>query len=155
MTRENEGSVKCARGIRFVSVSFHFRVDRRGKDAGAIIPSSTPAMIVRAPCKLNLTLDVFDKNQRTDGYHNLDSLVVPLSEPADHLRIRVEPACGQGSIQLTCNDSSLPRQSKSSVPSGGSVSIVHWQRMPRLDRSDQIDTNASGPGWRKQPCCVA
>ena len=69
-------------------------------------------MILRAPCKLNLTLDVFDKNQRTDGYHNLDSLVLPLSEPADELHIRVEPASQQGSIRLTCNDSSLPLDSR-------------------------------------------
>ena len=68
-------------------------------------------MILRAPCKLNLTLDVFDKNQRTDGYHNLDSLVLPLSEPADELHIRVEPASEHGSIRLTCNDLSLPLDS--------------------------------------------
>ncbi|CAF0918057.1 unnamed protein product [Rotaria sp. Silwood1] len=65
-------------------------------------------MFLCAPCKINLTLDVFDKKERTDGYHNLDSLVVPLGELADELHIHIEPASDRTSIILTCNDSYVP-----------------------------------------------
>lgn len=65
-------------------------------------------MILRAPCKINLTLDIFDKSERIDGYHNLDSIVLPLNEPADELRIRIEPTADQNSIKLTCNHPDLP-----------------------------------------------
>ncbi|CAF3015882.1 unnamed protein product [Rotaria sp. Silwood2] len=65
-------------------------------------------MLLRAPCKINLTLDVFDKKERTDGYHNLDSLVVPFGELADELNIHIEPASDRTSIIITCNDSYLP-----------------------------------------------
>ncbi|CAF1063529.1 unnamed protein product [Adineta steineri] len=65
-------------------------------------------MFLYAPCKINLTLDVFDKKERTDGYHNLDSIVVPFGEPADELRIYIESVIDKTSIILTCNDSHLP-----------------------------------------------
>ncbi|UJR38251.1 hypothetical protein I4U23_030924 [Adineta vaga] len=65
-------------------------------------------MFLRAPCKINLTLDVFNKKESTDIYHSLDSLVVPFGEPADELRIYIEPADNKNSITLTCNDSQLP-----------------------------------------------
>ena len=65
-------------------------------------------MFLRAPCKINLTLDVFDKEQCANGYHRLDSLVVPFGEPADELHIRIEPTSEETSITITCNDSYIP-----------------------------------------------
>ena len=68
-------------------------------------------MLLCAPCKINLTLDVFDKKQRTDGYHNLDSIVVPFGEPADELRITIKSS-EISSISLTCNNSCLPTDNR-------------------------------------------
>ena len=66
-------------------------------------------MLFRAPCKINLTLDVFDKNQRADGYHNLDSFVLIFNEPNDELDIDIDDSANSCcSIDLKCNDSTLP-----------------------------------------------
>jgi len=42
-----------------------------------------------APAKVNLTLDVFPP--RTDGYHDLDSIVVPIAPPSDDVTVTVRP----------------------------------------------------------------
>ena len=71
------------------------------------------ALTVRefAPCKINLTLDVFAR--RADGFHDLDSIVVQVS-PTDLLTVTVEPTFAAGEpfsekpISLTCTDSTLP-----------------------------------------------
>ncbi|CAM4847445.1 unnamed protein product [Rotaria magnacalcarata] len=72
-------------------------------------------MFLRAPCKINLTLDVFDKKERTDGYHNIDSFVVQFREPADELRIHIKPASDRNSIKVTCNDLRLPVDTRNLV----------------------------------------
>lgn len=61
-------------------------------------------MIVRAHAKLNLALRI--TGRRPDGYHELDTLMVPVSL-ADELE--VEPA--PGGIALECDDPSLPTDS--------------------------------------------
>lgn len=72
-------------------------------------------MLYHAPCKINLTLDVSDRNQRHDGYHNLDSFVLPFCSLSDKLYIDIHPSTDQFSINLTCNDSSLPTDSQNLV----------------------------------------
>ncbi|CAF1287098.1 unnamed protein product [Adineta steineri] len=67
--------------------SYHRRLLKRTKTNTI----SNCAMFLYAPCKSNLTLDVFDKKERTDDYHNLDSLVVLFGEPVDELRIYIKP----------------------------------------------------------------
>lgn len=64
---------------------------------------------VTAPCKINLTLDV--GLRRSDGYHDLDSIVMTFS-PSDALTIRVRPGRG---ILLRCDDTSLPTDSRNLV----------------------------------------
>jgi len=58
----------------------------------------------QAPCKVNLTLDVFPP--RPDGFHDLDSIVVQFL-PGDEV-ISLCRWDSQPGIQLTCNDPSLP-----------------------------------------------
>ncbi len=58
-----------------------------------------------APCKVNLTLDVFAP--RPDGFHDLDSVVLKFS-PGDQLRIDWEYVPGEQGIVLTCDDPNLP-----------------------------------------------
>jgi 4-diphosphocytidyl-2-C-methyl-D-erythritol kinase len=58
---------------------------------------------VLAPCKVNLSLDVFPP--RPDGYHDLDS-VVSLFRPADEITVCVEE--GPRGVHLTCSDPTLP-----------------------------------------------
>lgn len=45
---------------------------------------------LRAGCKINLFLRV--KERLADGYHNLESLFLPLAEPHDEIRIHAAPA---------------------------------------------------------------
>jgi len=62
---------------------------------------------IAAPCKVNLTLDVFPP--RPDGFHDLESVVATFS-PADVLTIEAVPALpdGESGVRLSCSDPALP-----------------------------------------------
>ncbi|CAF1174777.1 unnamed protein product [Adineta steineri] len=89
--------------LDYFFTSYHRRLLKRTKTNTV----SNCVMFLYAPCESNLTLDVFDKKERTDDYHNLDSFVVPFGEPIDELRIYIKPVIGKASIILKCNDSHL------------------------------------------------
>ena len=62
-----------------------------------------------APCKINLTLDVFAP--RPDGFHSLSSLVVPMAYPADTITVSadfLDDPAAPTQITLTCDNSALP-----------------------------------------------
>ncbi|CAF0883264.1 unnamed protein product [Adineta ricciae] len=82
-------------------------------------------MFLRAPCKVNLTLDVFNKKEHTDVYHNLDSLVVLFGQPADELRIYIEPTNNKTSITLLCSDSRLPNDNRNLAYRAADVYLKH------------------------------
>ena len=71
-------------------------------------PSSSAAITARAPAKINLGLRVLGK--RPDGYHNLLSLMVPLSI-CDELRFEL----GSRGIELRCPNSDMPTDEKNLV----------------------------------------
>ncbi|MBY0522469.1 MAG: 4-(cytidine 5'-diphospho)-2-C-methyl-D-erythritol kinase [Gemmataceae bacterium] len=71
---------------------------------------TTDAVVVRAPAKVNLFLELHGK--RTDGYHELATLMVAVSL-YDTLELRDEPS---GRIALTCDDPAL---------SAGPENLVH------------------------------
>ena len=98
-------------------------------------------MFLRAPCKINLTLDVFDKKERTDGYHNLDSLVLPLGEPADELRIHLAPTTGETSISITCNNPQLPTDNRNLAHRAAQAYLTHVDKTMRIT----IDLNKHVP----------
>jgi 4-diphosphocytidyl-2-C-methyl-D-erythritol kinase len=59
-----------------------------------------------APAKINLSLRVL--RRRDDGFHEIETLMVPLSL-ADEIDIQPsESACGSGKIEFLCSDPSLP-----------------------------------------------
>jgi len=58
-----------------------------------------------APAKINLSLRLLQKRQ--DGYHELESLMAPLAL-ADEIELRHAEGAPSGSIELLCNDPSLP-----------------------------------------------
>ena len=62
---------------------------------------NTAPVIVRAPAKVNLTLEVFGK--RADGYHDLRSLVVPIA-----LYDTLTLSKTGGDIEVECTTSGLP-----------------------------------------------
>ncbi len=61
-------------------------------------------MKLRAPAKINLSLAILGK--RPDGFHEIESLMVPLTL-ADSLEIESWPGT-DGGIAFTCSDASLP-----------------------------------------------
>ncbi len=57
-----------------------------------------------SPGKINLRLKV--TSRRSDGYHELDTLFIPLGAPADKLIVSVFP--DENGITMKCSDSGLP-----------------------------------------------
>jgi 4-diphosphocytidyl-2-C-methyl-D-erythritol kinase len=69
-------------------------------------PTIEPREItLTAPCKVNLTLDVFPP--RGDGYHDLDSVVARFAPPGDEIKVSIRP--GARRVMFICKDKSLPR----------------------------------------------
>ncbi|BFR48425.1 4-(cytidine 5'-diphospho)-2-C-methyl-D-erythritol kinase [Nitratidesulfovibrio sp. HK-II] len=64
-----------------------------------MITAPSPAVTLRAGCKVNLYLRI--TGVRPDGYHELDTLFLPLPEPHDLLH--VAPHAGEG-ICFTCTE---------------------------------------------------
>jgi 4-diphosphocytidyl-2-C-methyl-D-erythritol kinase len=71
-------------------------------------PNSAASIIAEAPAKINLGLRVLGK--RPDGYHNLVSLMVPVSL-RDELRFELNPR----EIELNCPNSDLPTNEENLV----------------------------------------
>jgi 4-diphosphocytidyl-2-C-methyl-D-erythritol kinase len=71
-------------------------------------PNSAAPIIAEAPAKINLGLQVLGK--RPDGYHNLVSLMVPVSL-CDELRFSLH----QGELELHCPNSDLPTNEENLV----------------------------------------
>lgn len=65
--------------------------------------SQTPRTTLRIGCKVNLFLDI--TGVRDNGYHELESLFLPVSEPHDTLELDLDGQA-QG-LSLTCSDKSL------------------------------------------------
>jgi 4-diphosphocytidyl-2-C-methyl-D-erythritol kinase len=66
-------------------------------------------MLFLAPAKINLSLHVV--RRRDDGFHDIDSLMVPISI-FDKLEIELRD---EGGLQFTCDDSSIPTDDKNLV----------------------------------------
>lgn len=58
-----------------------------------------------APAKINLSLRVLDR--RADGFHEIETLMVPL-DLADELEVTLDTEAEPGGIVLGCSDPSLP-----------------------------------------------
>jgi len=71
-------------------------------------PNSAAAIVAKAPAKINLGLQIL--GNRPDGYHNLVSLMVPVSL-CDDLRFELKP----GGIELHCPNSDLPTNEENLV----------------------------------------
>src|ERR1700732_810155 len=56
-----------------------------------------------APAKINLSFQI--KERRADGFHEIETVMAPVSL-AD--RITIERTDGDGEIQFSCDDPSLP-----------------------------------------------
>jgi 4-diphosphocytidyl-2-C-methyl-D-erythritol kinase len=65
-------------------------------------PAGPDALVVAAPAKLNLFLEILRK--RADGYHDLESLMLAI-DLYDTLEVRLAPT---PDITLVCNDPMLP-----------------------------------------------
>lgn len=79
------------------------------------IPSEP--MTCSAPCKVNLTLDVFAP--RADGFHDLDSVVVPFASPADEVKVTLR--AGPRSVRLICKSPDLPKGAENLAHRAASV----------------------------------
>jgi 4-diphosphocytidyl-2-C-methyl-D-erythritol kinase len=60
-------------------------------------------MQLSAPAKVNLSFEI--RGRRGDGFHEIETVMVPISL-AD--RVTIERAAGEGEIQFSCDDASLP-----------------------------------------------
>jgi 4-diphosphocytidyl-2-C-methyl-D-erythritol kinase len=60
-------------------------------------------LTVKTPCKVNLFLDI--KNKRPDGYHNIETVFLPLDFPYDRISVSDAPP---GEIIIRSTDKSIP-----------------------------------------------
>ncbi len=74
-----------------------------------------------APCKVNLTLNVFAP--RTDGFHDLDSVVTTFALPADEVKVTLRP--GARTIRLISKSTDVPK---------GAENLAHRAAQAFVDR---------------------
>jgi 4-diphosphocytidyl-2-C-methyl-D-erythritol kinase len=97
-------------------------------------PSSAAVIRAGAPAKINLGLRVLGK--RPDGYHNLLSLLVPVSL-YDELRLEL----GSHGVDLKCPNSDLPTDAQNLVYRAAQLVLDACQR----DEGVRIELNKSIP----------
>ena len=97
-------------------------------------PNSAAAIIAKAPAKINLGLRVL--GNRPDGYHNLVSLMVPVSL-YDELRFELS----RGGIELYCPNSDLPTNEENLVYQAAKLVLDEF----RWDGGVGIELNKSIP----------
>jgi 4-diphosphocytidyl-2-C-methyl-D-erythritol kinase len=85
-------------------------------------PNSAASVIAAAPAKVNLGLHVLGK--RPDGYHNLVSLMVPVSL-CDELRFELNPR----KIELHCPNSDLPTTEENLVYQAARLALDECARV--------------------------
>ncbi|MDQ6912051.1 MAG: 4-(cytidine 5'-diphospho)-2-C-methyl-D-erythritol kinase [Verrucomicrobiota bacterium] len=67
------------------------------------MPNTDDVIKLRAPAKINLSFRILGR--RTDGYHEIDTLMAPVSVFDE---ITITKVAGSGEIELICDDPSLP-----------------------------------------------
>jgi 4-diphosphocytidyl-2-C-methyl-D-erythritol kinase len=97
-------------------------------------PNSAASIIAEAPAKINLSLQVLGK--RPDGYHNLVSLMVPVSL-CDELRFELNPR----EIELHCPNSDLPTTGENLVYRAAKLALDEC----RWDGGVSIELNKNIP----------
>lgn len=85
-----------------------------------------------APCKVNLTLDVFPP--RPDGYHDLDSIVAVAEGPADQIKVSIRP--GVRRILFICKDKSLPKDDSNLAVRAARLFLEEY--LPEMDATVYI-----------------
>ena len=100
-------------------------------------PNSAASIIAEAPAKINLGLQVLGK--RPDGYHNLVSLMVPVSL-CDELRFELNPR----EIELHCPNSDLPTNEENLVYRAAKLALneCKWDGGVRIELSKNIPQGA-------------
>jgi 4-diphosphocytidyl-2-C-methyl-D-erythritol kinase len=100
-------------------------------------PNSAASIIAEAPAKINLGLQVLGK--RPDGYHNVVSLMVPVSL-CDELRFALNPR----EIELHCPNSDLPTSEENLVYRAAKLALneCRWDGGVRIELSKNIPEGA-------------
>ena len=100
-------------------------------------PNSVASIIAEAPAKINLGLHVLGK--RPDGYHNLVSLMVPVSL-CDELRFELNPK----EIELHCPNSDLPTTEENLVYRAAKLALdeCRWDGGVRIELNKKIPPGA-------------
>jgi 4-diphosphocytidyl-2-C-methyl-D-erythritol kinase len=100
-------------------------------------PNSAALIIAQAPAKINLGLQVLGK--RPDGYHNLVSLMVPVSL-CDELRFALHP----GELELHCPNSDLPTTEENLVYRAAKLALneCRWGGGVSIELSKNIPEGA-------------
>ncbi len=103
-----------------------------------IVDAVAGRVVARAPAKLNLFLEVLGK--RPDGYHAIESLMVPI-DLCDSLTFEIDPS---GRVSLTCDDASLPTDETNLVMKAarGLREFAGVRQGARIGLSKQIPTRA-------------
>jgi 4-diphosphocytidyl-2-C-methyl-D-erythritol kinase len=85
--------------------------------------------VVRAPAKINLSLRVVGR--REDGFHLLDSLVVPI-DLFDRVAMKLSPA-RRTSVALACDTSEIPVGSRNLAVRAAHLYLEHAAAFARID----------------------
>jgi len=69
--------------------------------------SLLPSIIeLHAPAKINLTLSVL--RRRDDGFHEIETRMVPLPQVNDHVRVECIPDAAPGTVNISCDVPGVP-----------------------------------------------
>ena len=98
-------------------------------------------MQLYAPAKINLSFEI--KGRREDGFHEIETLMAPISLVRTGLTI--ERAADDGEIRFSCDDSSLPVGEENLVVRAARL----FQKATKIEGGHRDCPGEKNPAWRR------
>ena len=97
-------------------------------------------MQLYAPAKINLSFEI--KGRREDGFHEIETLMAPISLSD---RLTIERGKTTGGIQFSCDDSSLSNGEENLVVQAARL----FQKATKIGAGVEIALGEKNSAWRR------